>query len=69
MDRIIVLDEGEIVEMGSHRELLDNPDGTYASFWAHQSGGFLASRDGNPASGPDTVADGRTVDASAPGGR
>jgi ATP-binding cassette subfamily B protein len=69
MDRIIVLDEGEIVEMGSHRELLDNPDGIYASFWAHQSGGFLASRDGNPASGPDTVADGRTVDASAPGGR
>ncbi len=41
MDRIIVLDEGRIAETGSHRELLDNPGGIYASFWAHQSGGFL----------------------------
>ena len=41
MDRIIVLDEGRIVEMGSHRQLLDNPSGIYASFWARQSGGFL----------------------------
>ena len=38
---IIVLDEGRIVEMGSHRELLNSPAGIYASFWAHQSGGFL----------------------------
>lgn len=41
LDRIIVLDQGRIAEMGSHRELVDNPDGIYASFWAHQSGGFL----------------------------
>jgi len=41
MDRIIVLDEGRVVEMGSHRQLLDNPSGIYASFWARQSGGFL----------------------------
>jgi ATP-binding cassette subfamily B protein len=40
MDRIIVLDDGKIVEAGSHKELLRN-DGTYARLWAHQSGGFL----------------------------
>jgi ATP-binding cassette subfamily B protein len=40
MDRIIVLDEGKIVEQGSHKELLRN-NGTYAKLWAHQSGGFI----------------------------
>ncbi|HZL08179.1 MAG TPA: ABC transporter ATP-binding protein [Candidatus Dormibacteraeota bacterium] len=41
MDRIIVLDEGQVVEQGSHKELLSNKDGTYARLWAHQSGGFI----------------------------
>lgn len=40
MDRIIVLDDGKIVEQGSHKELL-RQHGTYAKLWAHQSGGFL----------------------------
>ncbi|MEI6756085.1 MAG: ABC transporter ATP-binding protein [bacterium] len=40
MDRIIVLDKGQIAEEGSHNELLRN-DGIYAKLWAHQSGGFL----------------------------
>jgi len=40
MDRIIVLENGQIVEQGSHRELLHNP-GTYAKLWSHQSGGFI----------------------------
>ena len=40
MDRIIVLDDGKIVEQGSHRELL-RADGTYAKLWTHQSGGFI----------------------------
>ena len=40
MDRIIVLDDGKIVEEGSHTELLKN-NGLYAKLWAHQSGGFL----------------------------
>jgi ATP-binding cassette subfamily B protein len=41
MDRILVMDEGRILEQGSHRELLAH-GGTYAALWAHQSGGFLA---------------------------
>ncbi len=40
MDRIVVLDEGTIVEQGSHKELL-RLNGTYARLWAHQSGGFI----------------------------
>jgi len=40
MDRLIVLDEGKIVEEGSHQDLL-NAKGLYATFWARQSGGFL----------------------------
>jgi ATP-binding cassette subfamily B multidrug efflux pump len=40
MDRLIVLDQGRIVEEGDHRRLLD-VGGLYARLWAHQSGGFL----------------------------
>lgn len=40
MDRIVVLDNGRIVEEGSHKDLLAKK-GTYAKLWAHQSGGFL----------------------------
>ena len=40
MDRLIVLEQGRIVEQGSHDELL-RLDGHYALLWKHQSGGFL----------------------------
>lgn len=40
MDRIIVLDDGKIVEEGTHKELI-RTKGTYASLWNHQTGGFL----------------------------
>ncbi len=41
LDRLIVMDQGRIIEDGSHAELLRR-GGLYADLWAHQSGGFLA---------------------------
>ncbi|HHF1962200.1 ABC transporter ATP-binding protein/permease [Haemophilus influenzae] len=41
MDRLIVLDKGQIVEQGTHAELLEL-NGLYAKLWNHQSGGFLS---------------------------
>ncbi|QAX31447.1 ABC transporter ATP-binding protein [Leisingera sp. NJS204] len=40
MDRILVMDQGRIVEEGSH-EMLLQAQGLYAQLWARQSGGFL----------------------------
>ena len=40
MDQLVVLDRGQIVEKGTHQELL-RLNGTYARLWQHQSGGFL----------------------------
>ena len=40
MDRLIVMDQGRIVEEGDHASLLAQ-GGLYARLWAHQSGGFL----------------------------
>jgi ATP-binding cassette subfamily B multidrug efflux pump len=40
MDRLVVMDEGSVVETGSHRELLAR-GGIYAGLWKRQSGGFL----------------------------
>ena len=40
MDRIIVMDNGQIAEEGTHKELIKRK-GIYANLWAHQSGGFL----------------------------
>jgi len=40
MDRIVVLEDGHIIEQGSHADLVGR-GGTYAQLWAHQSGGFI----------------------------
>ncbi|MBW4706742.1 ABC transporter ATP-binding protein/permease [Roseobacter sp. YSTF-M11] len=43
MDRIIVMDEGQIVENGSHETLLAQ-GGLYAQYWQRQSGGFIRTQ-------------------------
>jgi ATP-binding cassette subfamily B multidrug efflux pump len=44
MDRLVVLDQGRIVEEGDHRSLLAR-GGIYARLWAHQSGGFIGEEE------------------------
>ena len=40
MDRLIVFDQGEIIEQGTHQQLMET-QGVYAKLWHHQSGGFI----------------------------
>ena len=56
MDRIVVLDQGRIVEEGPHAALLD-AGGLYARLWARQSGGLIDTR-------PDASPDARSATAA-----
>jgi ATP-binding cassette subfamily B protein len=47
MDHIVVLENGSIVEQGSHHHLLTH-GGTYAKLWSHQSGGFIDEEEAAP---------------------
>ena len=62
MDRLIVLDEGRIVEQGDHRTLLAR-GGLYARLWAHQSGGFLGEDDEDEATTRDPAIPGESYSA------
>ena len=53
MDRIIVIDNGQIVEQGSHDELLAKEDSLYKKLWTLQAGGFLKEEDEEEVNGAD----------------
>jgi ATP-binding cassette subfamily B multidrug efflux pump len=61
LDRLIVLDQGRIVEAGTHQELLDL-GGHYSALWAHQSGGFLPDELPLRPRGAKQTLDGETCD-------
>ncbi len=42
MDRLVVMDQGRIIETGTHAELIAR-DGLYARLWQRQTGGFVVS--------------------------
>ena len=44
MDRLVVLDKGQVVETGTHAELIAH-EGLYARLWKRQTGGFVAAED------------------------
>ena len=62
MDRLVVMDQGRIVEEGDHSTLLAR-GGLYARLWAHQSGGFLGE---TPEPVPDAGGTGASLEAARP---
>ncbi|MEM7289766.1 MAG: ABC transporter ATP-binding protein [Pseudomonadota bacterium] len=55
LDRLIVMDQGKIIEAGTHSELV-NAAGVYSDLWKRQSGGFLATSDAEQDSSSEAAA-------------
>jgi ATP-binding cassette subfamily B protein len=58
MDRIVVVDEGKIVEQGSHRDLLEKEGSLYKKLWTLQAGGFFPPEADQPGAGKSEEPDG-----------
>ena len=57
MDRIIVIDQGKIIEQGSHQKLLENENSLYKKLWELQAGGFLEDTDEDEDEDSDSAED------------
>ena len=57
MDRIIVIDQGKIIEQGSHQQLLENENSLYKKLWELQAGGFLEDTDEDEDEDSDSAED------------
>ncbi len=51
MDRIVVIEDGQIVEEGTHQSLLELQNGLYSKLWNLQAGGFMVEEDSEPVEG------------------